>query len=472
MQNTIILLIEQIVVALGGEFKLYLPQLIPHMLRVFMHDNSTGRSVTIKMLNAIQLFGANLDDYLHLLLPPIVKLFDASDVTLQARKSQCQLLLQRRHGAAQPVAQVQQQVQQRSPVAPRPVAPGGRQRPLSGGEGPVRVLQVPVADGEGGQGGHGQGGGLPREQLLLHLQNRLQLLRGRPGAARPQEAVRPPLLPLREEGGEVRRVASAACGVEPGQVVLEAEAARRDHVGAEVPGEEFPGERHLFQLLGELLLQFVVEARKRTCLTTYLDRCSWTRRVDGTSNSSRAGRSLFFTALQFCCSSLVVRLEQLGDHCASFLDYCASFLDYCASFLDHWTSFLDHCASFLDYCASFLNHCASFLDYCASFLDHCASILDYCTSFLNHCASFLDHYASFLDYCASFLDHCASFLDYCASFLNHCASFLDYCASFLDYWTSFLDHCASILDYCTSFLNHCASFLDYCASFLPGCSND
>uniref|UniRef100_A0A674NNJ5 Serine/threonine-protein kinase TOR n=1 Tax=Takifugu rubripes TaxID=31033 RepID=A0A674NNJ5_TAKRU len=86
MQNTIILLIEQIVVALGGEFKLYLPQLIPHMLRVFMHDNSTGRSVTMKLLNAIQLFGANLDDYLHLLLPPIVKLFDAPDVPLQARK--------------------------------------------------------------------------------------------------------------------------------------------------------------------------------------------------------------------------------------------------------------------------------------------------------------------------------------------------------------------------------------------------
>ncbi|KAF0036725.1 hypothetical protein F2P81_012037 [Scophthalmus maximus] len=86
MQNTIILLIEQIVVALGGEFKLYLPQLIPHMLRVFMHDNSPGRSVTIKLLNAIQLFGANLDDYLHLLLPPIVKLFDAPDVPLQARK--------------------------------------------------------------------------------------------------------------------------------------------------------------------------------------------------------------------------------------------------------------------------------------------------------------------------------------------------------------------------------------------------
>uniref|UniRef100_A0A4W3GLM4 Serine/threonine-protein kinase TOR n=1 Tax=Callorhinchus milii TaxID=7868 RepID=A0A4W3GLM4_CALMI len=86
MQNTIILVIEQIVVALGGEFKLYLPQLIPHMLRVFMHDNSGGRSVTIKLLNAIQLFGANLDDYLHLLLPPIVKLFDGQEVPLVPRR--------------------------------------------------------------------------------------------------------------------------------------------------------------------------------------------------------------------------------------------------------------------------------------------------------------------------------------------------------------------------------------------------
>lgn len=49
IQSTIILLIEQIVLALGGEFKLYLPQLIPHMLRVFMHDSSAGRSVTIKV---------------------------------------------------------------------------------------------------------------------------------------------------------------------------------------------------------------------------------------------------------------------------------------------------------------------------------------------------------------------------------------------------------------------------------------
>ncbi|XP_063292058.1 serine/threonine-protein kinase mTOR [Pelobates fuscus] len=87
IQSTIILLIEQIVLALGGEFKLYLPELIPHMLRVFMHDSSPGRAVTIKLLNAIQMFGANLDDYLHLMLPPIVKLFDSQDSPMQARKA-------------------------------------------------------------------------------------------------------------------------------------------------------------------------------------------------------------------------------------------------------------------------------------------------------------------------------------------------------------------------------------------------
>lgn len=48
---------------------------------------SLSLAFLLQLLNAIQLFGANLDDYLHLLLPPIVKLFDAPDVPLQARKS-------------------------------------------------------------------------------------------------------------------------------------------------------------------------------------------------------------------------------------------------------------------------------------------------------------------------------------------------------------------------------------------------
>ena len=39
-----------------------------------------------QLLNAMQNFGANLDDYLHLLLPPVVKLFDSPDIPLPVRR--------------------------------------------------------------------------------------------------------------------------------------------------------------------------------------------------------------------------------------------------------------------------------------------------------------------------------------------------------------------------------------------------
>lgn len=53
MQNTIILLVEQIVSALGTEFKIYLPQVVPQILKVFMHDTSQGRMVTAKVNEVI-----------------------------------------------------------------------------------------------------------------------------------------------------------------------------------------------------------------------------------------------------------------------------------------------------------------------------------------------------------------------------------------------------------------------------------
>ncbi|KAK0179190.1 hypothetical protein PV327_008004 [Microctonus hyperodae] len=79
LQSTLILLVEHIAVALGAEFKIYLPQLMPQILRVLTHDISKDRCVTVKLLLALQKFGNNLDNYLHLVLPPIVKLFHAPD---------------------------------------------------------------------------------------------------------------------------------------------------------------------------------------------------------------------------------------------------------------------------------------------------------------------------------------------------------------------------------------------------------
>ena len=78
LQPTIILLVENISTALGSEFKIYLPQLIPKILNVLMQDTSKDRQVTGKLLTAIQKFGSTLADYLHLFLPPIGKMDGSS----------------------------------------------------------------------------------------------------------------------------------------------------------------------------------------------------------------------------------------------------------------------------------------------------------------------------------------------------------------------------------------------------------
>ncbi|XP_065842793.1 serine/threonine-protein kinase mTOR-like [Oscarella lobularis] len=87
MQNSIILVVEQLALALGGDFKIYLPKIIPQILLVCMQDTSPDRLTTLKLLNAIQTFRSNLDDYLHLILPPIVKLFESRDVPMAVRRA-------------------------------------------------------------------------------------------------------------------------------------------------------------------------------------------------------------------------------------------------------------------------------------------------------------------------------------------------------------------------------------------------
>ncbi|KAI1309348.1 Serine/threonine-protein kinase mTOR [Halotydeus destructor] len=92
IQGTLIQVVGEIVIALGGEFKVYVPRLIPHILHVFNHDESSRRQTTLKMLQALQHFGTNLDDYLHMILPPIIKLFDSTDIPLQLRKDALQTI--------------------------------------------------------------------------------------------------------------------------------------------------------------------------------------------------------------------------------------------------------------------------------------------------------------------------------------------------------------------------------------------
>lgn len=79
LQPTLIMLVEHIAVALGAEFKIYLPKVLPHILRLLNNDMSKEKIATENMLLAIQKFENNLDDVLHLVVPAITKLFDVRD---------------------------------------------------------------------------------------------------------------------------------------------------------------------------------------------------------------------------------------------------------------------------------------------------------------------------------------------------------------------------------------------------------
>lgn len=77
MQATLIQLLEQLVVALGPDLRPHMSHILPQILRILIHDPSPERNVTGKLLTALQKFGPVLDDYLHTLLAPIMKLLDA-----------------------------------------------------------------------------------------------------------------------------------------------------------------------------------------------------------------------------------------------------------------------------------------------------------------------------------------------------------------------------------------------------------
>ena len=83
LQITILSLIEAISVALDGEFKIYLPSLLPNLLSIFEMDVSEKRQPTSKVLHAFTAFGANLEEYMHLVIPAIVKLFENRKHRLQ-----------------------------------------------------------------------------------------------------------------------------------------------------------------------------------------------------------------------------------------------------------------------------------------------------------------------------------------------------------------------------------------------------
>ncbi|GAB7363647.1 hypothetical protein MBLNU230_g4217t1 [Neophaeotheca triangularis] len=78
LQATILSLIESIARSLEGEFKVYLASVLPLMLGVLDADTRTesGRAASQRVLHAFLIFGASAEEYMHLIIPVIVRMFD------------------------------------------------------------------------------------------------------------------------------------------------------------------------------------------------------------------------------------------------------------------------------------------------------------------------------------------------------------------------------------------------------------
>ncbi|UPX14327.1 Non-specific serine/threonine protein kinase [Ascochyta rabiei] len=76
LQATILSLIEAIARSLEGEFKVYLADVLPLMLSVLDSDQTGKRLPSERVLHAFLIFGSSAEEYMHLIIPIMVKMFD------------------------------------------------------------------------------------------------------------------------------------------------------------------------------------------------------------------------------------------------------------------------------------------------------------------------------------------------------------------------------------------------------------
>ena len=82
LQIRIVQLVEAVARAVEGEFKAYLPKLLQQILRSFdgdlsaQHFSTNRLNTLLHVLRAFYVFGSSIEDYLHLVLPVIVRSFE------------------------------------------------------------------------------------------------------------------------------------------------------------------------------------------------------------------------------------------------------------------------------------------------------------------------------------------------------------------------------------------------------------
>lgn len=87
LQSTILSLVEAISRSLEGEFKIYLAGLLPLMLGVLDKDSTSNRGVSLKVLHAFLVFGSSSEEYMHLIIPVIVRTFEKNSNPIPLRRA-------------------------------------------------------------------------------------------------------------------------------------------------------------------------------------------------------------------------------------------------------------------------------------------------------------------------------------------------------------------------------------------------
>lgn len=84
---TILSLIEAISRSLEGEFKVYLAGVLPLMLGVLDEDDTSKRLPSERVLHAFLVFGASAEEYMHLIIPVMVRILEKRNQPMALRRA-------------------------------------------------------------------------------------------------------------------------------------------------------------------------------------------------------------------------------------------------------------------------------------------------------------------------------------------------------------------------------------------------
>ena len=84
--------------ALNEEFKPFLPEVILPLLTALHSDKISSQTVAMKSLHYLVIFGKYLEDYLYLVVPSIVRLFESNDscIELKIESMKCLIKLSKK----------------------------------------------------------------------------------------------------------------------------------------------------------------------------------------------------------------------------------------------------------------------------------------------------------------------------------------------------------------------------------------